>query len=77
MKLVYTDPFAIELHGVKLTVYPQEDGIYKVFKGSNKFAVLHPIVHELGISWETKGWIDQSYVNEIGKLIEQEHVDLL
>lgn len=70
------DPYAILLHGVKLTIYPQEDGGYKVYKGSNLLADLYPEVTESGTTWETSDWIDQDYVEQIGELIH-DHEELL
>jgi hypothetical protein len=69
------DPFTICLHGVRLTVYPQEGGVYRVFRGSNKLADLYHDDSNSSILWETRDWVDQNYVDEIGKEIEEhEHV---
>nr|WP_199083017.1 hypothetical protein [Pedobacter sp. ASV19] len=65
------DPFTICLHGVRLTVYPQESGVYKVFRGSNKLAELYHDDSNSDNLWETRDWVDQNYVDEIGKEIEE------
>lgn len=71
MKEIDMDPFTICLHGVRLTVYPQQKGFYRVFKGSNKLADLYSDSSHAEVLWETRDWLDQSYVDEIGKEIEE------
>ena len=66
-----SDPYAIRLHGINLTIYPREDGTYDVYKESRQLAQVYPELENSQIVWESTGWIDKDYINEIGKKIEE------
>lgn len=68
------DPYSIRLHGINLTVYPKEDGTYDVYKESRQIAQLYPGMERNEVVWESTGWIDEDYINEIGKKIEEQNL---
>jgi len=67
------DPFEINLVGETLTVHPQIDGTYDIFRGDTQLATLSHAHDEAtgGIQWETSALISSEYVKQIGELIEE------
>lgn len=73
---MHTDPYEIKIGGAILTVRPEEDGSYKVFRGETELAHLHPEVEDNKTTWETYNWIDDEYAGLIGEAIEEyEHIN--
>ena len=68
---IATDTYAVSLHGIVLTVYPLEDGTYKVYKQSRKIAHLFAALEDDQIVWDSDDWIDADYITEMGKKIEE------
>jgi hypothetical protein len=65
------DPYELKIGGAHLTVRPNEDGTYIIFRGETKLAHLYPDVTSGGTVWETADWIDDEYAAIIGKAIEE------
>lgn len=67
------EQFDINLIGETLTVYPQADESYQVFRGETLLATLIPNIDEDtgGTTWETYDLISSEYVQQIGELIDE------
>lgn len=69
MKYSGTDPFEVKIIDEILTVHPQEDESYQVFRGDTLLATLTPHLNESGVTWETDDFISSDYVQQIGEMI--------
>jgi hypothetical protein len=65
------DPYEIKIGGVHLTVRPNEDGTYVIFRGETRLAKLSADDISGVIVWETDDWIDDEYATTIGEAIEE------
>lgn len=63
------EPFEVKIIDEILTVHPQEDKSYQVFRGDTPLATLTPQVNESGLTWETDDFIASEYVQQIGEMI--------
>jgi len=64
-------PYEVKIGGATLTVRPQEDGTYLIYRNNLKLAQLVNKVSEHGTIWETTDWIDDEYARQIGAAIEE------
>ena len=69
MKHSDMEPFDVKIIDEILTVHPQEDGSYQVFRGDTPLATLTPHVNESGVTWETDDLIASEYIQQIGEMI--------
>lgn len=66
------EPFDINLAGEILSVLPQPDGSFTVFKGTEHVAVLRPdISKKMGTRWHPCDGLDDQLAQQIGELIEE------
>jgi hypothetical protein len=63
-------PFEVKIIDEILTVHPQEDGSYQVFRGDTPLATFTSHLSESGVTWETDDFIASDYVQQIGEMIE-------
>ena len=68
-----TGPFEVKLIDEILTVHPQEDESYQVFRGDTLLATLWPRLNESGVTWEADDFIASDYVQQIGQMIAAHH----
>lgn len=64
------EPFIIQINGMMMTVYPDQDGTFVVFMGGFKFARIYPWEDDCGGTWES-GDIHNDYCTLIGHAIEE------
>jgi hypothetical protein len=67
------EPFEINLVGEILTVRPQADKSFDIFRGETKLSTLtYSIDKDTGaMVWETTELISSAYVKQMGELIEE------
>lgn len=71
MKAFYSDiePYAIQASGMRLTVLPMEDGVYRVCHFGKLLADLYPEITAAGIYWNGFGQLQPWLAEEIGEQI--------
>jgi hypothetical protein len=60
------EPYQIRVSGMPLTVFPMDDGVYKVCAQHEVLAHLYPEITAAGIYWNAFGQIKASMAEEIG-----------
>lgn len=71
MKAFYADiePYNIQASGMRLTVLPMEDGVYRVCHYGKVLADLYPEITAAGIYWNGFGQLQPWLAEEIGEQI--------
>ena len=71
MKAFYyeIEPYHIQACGMRLTVVPMEDGVYRICHREKVLANLYPEITAAGICWNGFGQLPLWLVEEIGKQI--------
>jgi zona occludens toxin (predicted ATPase) len=62
-------PYQIHATGMRFTVLPMEDGVYRVIQEGKLVADLYPEITAAGIFWNGFGQVPIQVADEIGKQI--------
>ena len=62
-------PYQIQASGMRLTVLPTEDGVYRIIQGGKLVADLYPEITAAGIFWNGFGQLPVRVAEEIGQQI--------
>jgi len=66
------EPFDIELVGMTYTIYPQENGNFRVFEWEKYIGTLEPIANDdTSVEWVTADLMSVDLAQQIGELIEE------
>lgn len=65
------ETFEIQLTNQTYIVEPQENGTFRLLDGEEKIGVIYPEVSELGTEWKTMDDLEDSLVQDAGKLISE------
>jgi hypothetical protein len=63
------EPYKIKASGMKLSVLPMEDGVYRVCHSGKVLADLYPEITAAGIFWNGFGQLPLWLAEEIGQQI--------
>ncbi|MBB5440600.1 hypothetical protein HDC92_004303 [Pedobacter sp. AK017] len=63
------EPYHIQASGMRLTVLPMEDGVYRVCHRDKVLADLYPEITAAGIFWNGFGQLSVWVAEEIGQQI--------
>ncbi|MEJ2880457.1 hypothetical protein [Pedobacter sp. GR22-6] len=63
------EPYQIQASGMRLSVLPMEDGVYRVSHGNKLLADLYPEITAAGIFWNGFGQLPVRVAEEIGQQI--------
>lgn len=69
MKHSGMEPFEIRIIDEVLTIHPQEDESYQVYRGDTQLVTLTSHFEKSGLTWETDDFIASEYVQQIGEMI--------
>jgi hypothetical protein len=63
------EPYQISVSGIPLTVFPMDDGTYKVCREKEILAKLYPEITAVGIYWNGFEQISPMLAEQIGVMI--------
>jgi hypothetical protein len=68
------ESFNIQLLESHLTIFPQDNGTYRVMEGQEKLGVIYPEPVEDQVIWNTQDELDFDFVQQIGELITEHNM---
>lgn len=63
--------FNITVNGKEYTIFPQDNGTYRIMSGEEKTGVIYAEPTDDGAEWRTLDELDEQFVNEAGRLITE------